>query len=180
MKIYTRTGDTGTTALVGGSRLPKDHIRIEAYGTVDELNAHIGVLASSSTCPGALKNLLIFVQNKLFNIGAYLANPNPEGQEPIKPEDIERLENSIDEMDRQLPPVNRFTLPGGCTLAAQAHVARTVARRAERRMVTLASDAPVDQQVMSFINRLSDWLYVFSRYVIQASDTQESFWEQNL
>lgn len=179
MKIYTRTGDAGTTSLVGGDRLPKDHVRIEAYGTVDELNSHIGYLTTFPDCPPESKKFLIFVQNRLFNIGGYLANPNPGDFLPVNNDDIERLEQSVDEMDHVIPPVNRFTLPGGCAISAYSHIARTVARRAERRIVTLASSAEVSPLVMAFINRLSDWLYVFSRYNNVLSDTNETFWEQN-
>lgn len=178
MKIYTRTGDAGTTALVGGSRLPKDSARIEAYGTVDELNAHIGLLTTYPKCPPESRELLVFIQNRLFNIGAYLANPNPYAELPVDQQDIMRVEQSIDEMDKLTPPVDRFTLPGGCTLSAQAHVARTVARRAERRIVTLASTVTIAPEVLAFINRLSDWFYEFSRYNNVLSDAQELFWEK--
>lgn len=179
MKIYTKTGDAGTTALVGGSRTQKDDARVEAYGTVDELNAHIGLLTTYPKCPPEEREVLIFVQNRLFNIGAYLANPNPAAPMPVCQNDITRLENSIDLMERMTPPVDRFTLPGGCTLSAQAHVARTVARRAERRIVTLASQAGVTPLVLAFINRLSDWFYVFARYNNVISDAQETFWTKD-
>lgn len=179
MKIFTRTGDNGTTSLVGGTRLPKDNIRIETYGTVDELNAYIGLLTAYPKCPPEQRDVLIFVQQRLFNIGAYLANPTP-GQSPVSQADVNRLENSIDDMERLTPPVNRFILPGGCTIAAQAHVARTVARRAERRIVTLATTtANVDPLVLAFINRLSDWFFEFARYNNVLSDTQETFWDEN-
>ncbi|MDE5901145.1 MAG: cob(I)yrinic acid a,c-diamide adenosyltransferase [Muribaculaceae bacterium] len=179
MKIYTRTGDAGTTALVGGSRTPKDDARVEAYGTVDELNAHIGLLTTYPKCPPEEREVLIFVQNRLFNIGAYLANPDPAAPIPVCQNDITRLENSIDRMERMTPPADRFTLPGGCTLSAQAHVARTVARRAERRIVTLASQVSVASSVLAFINRLSDWFYVFSRYNNVISDAHETFWTKD-
>ncbi|MDE6119330.1 MAG: cob(I)yrinic acid a,c-diamide adenosyltransferase [Muribaculaceae bacterium] len=179
MKIYTRTGDAGTTALVGGSRTPKDDARVEAYGTVDELNAHIGLLTTYPKCPPEEREVLIFVQNRLFNIGAYLANPDPAAPIPVCQNDITRLENSIDRMERMTPPTDRFTLPGGCTLSAQAHVARTVARRAERRIVTLASQVSVASSVLAFINRLSDWFYAFSRYNNVISDAHETFWTKD-
>ncbi len=180
MKIYTRTGDAGTTSLVGGSRLPKDHVRIEAYGTVDELNAHIGLLTTYPKCPPESRDVLVFVQNRLFNIGAYLADPRPEAPLPVSEVDILRLERSIDDMDRVTPPADRFTLPGGCTLSAQSHVARTVARRAERRIISLALQTHVDPYVLSFINRLSDWFYMFSRYNNVLSDAPETYWDKNI
>lgn len=179
MKIYTKTGDTGTTALVGGTRTQKDNVRVEAYGSVDELNAHIGLLTTYPKCPPEERELLIFVQNRLFNIGAYLANPDTAAPLPVSESDITRLENSIDRMERMTPPVDRFILPGGCTLSAQAHVARTVARRAERRIVTLASQASISPIVLAFINRLSDWFFVFSRYNNVISDAQETFWTKD-
>ena len=181
MKVYTRTGDAGTTSLVGGVRVPKDSARIEAYGTVDELNSYIGVLTAYPKCPPEERALLIFVQNKLFNIGAYLATPGENAETPVSFSDVERLEKSIDEMERMTTPVDQIILPGGCTLSAQAHVARTVARRAERRITAFisAEKASVSPVVMSFINRLSDWFYVFARYNNVISDAQETFWNKN-
>ena len=178
MKIFTRTGDNGTTSLIGGTRLPKDDIRIEAYGTVDELSSYIGLITAYPKCPPEGRDLLIFVQQRLFNIGAALANPTP-AKSPVSQADIDRLEHSIDDMERLTPPLNRFILPGGCTIAAQTHVARTIARRAERRIVALAATATVDPLLLAFINRLSDWFFVFARYNNVLSDTQETYWQEN-
>jgi cob(I)alamin adenosyltransferase len=176
MKIYTRTGDAGTTSLVGGARLPKYSPRIEAYGTVDELNANIGVLVSHPKCPPAQRQTLLRVQNKLFDLGAYLAGAPTTG---ISTDDISGLEQSIDEMTATLPPIDRFILPGGCRLAALANVARTVCRRAERRIVALAADETVDLDVQAFINRLSDWLFTFGRYTNISEGVEEIFWQKD-
>lgn len=180
MKIYTRTGDNGTTALIGGLRAGKDSARIEAYGTVDELNSYIGILTTYPKCPPEERSLLIFTQNKLLNLGAYLANPSATSAD-ITSADIARLEASIDSMEHMTPPVDQFILPGGCTLSAQAHVARTVARRAERRIVALAATehTAIDPLALAFINRLSDWFYMFARYNNMISDASETFWNKN-
>ena len=174
MKIYTRTGDAGTTSIIGGSRLPKDAARIEAYGTVDELNSHIGLTAAMPGFPGDQRQEIDFVQNKLFDIGAYLAG----GALPVvSPENVARLERSIDQMDAALPKLTQFTLPAGTMAAAQAHVARTVARRAERRIITSRLTDPL---VLAFINRLSDWLYTLARYCNATANAGEKFWTQNV
>lgn len=173
MKIYTRTGDAGTTSIVGGSRLPKDAPRIEAYGTIDELNSYLGLIASDTATPAPERSLLIQVQNTLFNIGGYLAGmPDPR----VTDLDIKELEDSVDSMDRQLPPLHSFILPGGTKLAAHAHVARTICRRAERRIISLAADVELSPIMMAFINRLSDWLYTFARYANLQAQVAENFW----
>ena len=179
--IYTCTGDGGTTSLVGGKRLPKDDIRIEAYGTVDELSAQIGVLASMpGITPDQIK-LLQFVQNKLFNIGSYLATDNSEPVEAagLTDDDVELLEREIDRMDAELPPLRSFVLPGGTLEAAAAHVCRTVARRAERRIVSLSHIVHVDPRVLKFVNRLSDYFFVFARFNNVKSHVDEIFWDKN-
>ena len=180
MKIYTRTGDAGTTSIVGGARLPKNAPRIEAYGTIDELNANVGVLISHPKCPPDQRQVMRFVQNKLFNIGAYLAG-SPETR--ITRDDIATLERSIDQMTASLPPLSQFVLPGGCRLAALANVARTVCRRAERRIVTLAVESdetdPVDPDVEAFINRFSDWLFTFGRFANISEGVEEIFWQKD-
>ncbi len=175
MKIYTKTGDAGTTSIVGGTRLPKDAPRIDAYGTVDELNSLIGLLTSDATTPAPEKELLLNVQNTLLNIGGYLAGMPDPG---ISEADIKALEDYIDAMDRQLPPLHNFILPGGCTLAARAHVARTVCRRAERRIISLASAMTLPVELLAFINRLSDWLYTFARYANVQAEVPENFWRK--
>lgn len=172
MKIYTRTGDNGTTSIVGGTRLPKDHPQIEAYGTVDELNSWLGLLAASANCPPPHRRQLLNIQSRLFNIGAQLAG---SPQQAISPDDITALERQIDQMDALLPPIDRFILPGGTTLAAQASIARTVCRRAERRMLPLHPH-PLTLQ---FINRLSDWLFNFSRMANTKQSHPENFWEKD-
>ncbi|MDE7410733.1 MAG: cob(I)yrinic acid a,c-diamide adenosyltransferase [Paramuribaculum sp.] len=179
--LYTRTGDTGTTALVDGSRTPKDSARLEAYGTIDELNSHIGLLmALDPQSPEA--SVLLSVQHRLFDIGGYLACPPADV--PLLPPgvtaaDITLIEQAIDRVDSQLPRHNRFILPGGCQAAAQAHVARTVARRAERRIITLAATEPVDPAVLRYINRLSDYLFALARFNNVRQETDEIFWEKN-
>lgn len=175
MKIYTRTGDAGQTSIIGGQRLPKDSPRIEAYGTIDELNSFLGLLASSSSCQGPQRRIIELIQNRLFNLGAYLAGASKTG---ITAEDIKTLETSIDEMDHQLPPQHSFFLPGGCTLAARAHIARTVCRRAERRMVTLSRQMTIAPETITFVNRLSDWLFTFSRLANLHAGVAEKIWQQ--
>lgn len=180
--VYTRTGDDGTTSLVGGARRAKDDTRIEAYGTLDELNSHIGVMLADETFPQEYRVLMQFVQNRLFDIGGYMAC-EPDGEFILPPgateADVARLEHSIDEMDAQVPKLRHFVLPGGCRMAAMAHVARTVARRAERRMVTVAHNESVDPQVMRFINRLSDWFFVFARFNNIKSGVPEIIWNKD-
>ncbi|MEO4006620.1 MULTISPECIES: cob(I)yrinic acid a,c-diamide adenosyltransferase [unclassified Flavobacterium] len=172
MKVYTKTGDKGTTALFGGTRVPKHHIRIESYGTVDELNSHIGLIRDQEMNT-LYKNVLIEVQDRLFTLGAILATP-PEkevlknGQQRlninrISPEDIAYLENEIDQMDTTLPPMTHFVLPGGHTTVSYCHIARCVCRRAERLATHLHELEPVDPLVLTYLNRLSDYLFVLAR-----------------
>lgn len=175
MKIYTRTGDAGTTSIVGGSRLAKDAPRIEAYGTVDELNSYLGIIVADAATPEPERNVLLGVQNVLFNIGGYLAGmPDPSISDDL----ISQLEESIDAMDKMLPPLHNFILPGGCLLAAHAHVARTICRRAERRIISLASEMNLSPSLLAYINRLSDWLYIFARYANVLSETAETEWKK--
>lgn len=185
-KLYTRTGDSGRTSLVSGNRVPKTHPRIEAYGTLDELNSHIGLLSAQDLPePELTRPMLDFVQHKLFDIGAYLAtDPEsmPEGMTvpaTATAADVERLENMIDTIDSRLPQLRRFVLPGGTIASATAHVARTVCRRAERRMLTLAADTETDAHTMRFVNRLSDFLFALARFCNVAAGHREIFWEKN-
>lgn len=182
-KVYTCTGDQGATSLVGGQRVKKTDIRIEAYGSVDELNSNIGVLIAIPNLQPQFVDLLRRVQNKLFNIGSYLATPNPDNAltvcNGLSYEDIERLERSIDEMDEELPPLNNFVLPGGTHRSAVAHVCRTMCRRCERRIVALADTTYVDPNVLKFVNRLSDFLFVFARFNNVANQFDEIFWDKN-
>jgi cob(I)alamin adenosyltransferase len=166
MKIYTKTGDDGTTGLVGGSRVHKSDPRIDCYGTVDELNAALGLAVV--TIDATIRPQLLEVQNDLFIIGSHLAAPDgriPENSNwPTLDESlITRLEMQIDSTDAQLPRLRQFILPGGCETAARLHLARTICRRAERMLVEFSLDRPVPPIVMTYLNRLSDWLYVHAR-----------------
>lgn len=177
MKIYTKTGDKGQTSLYGGKRLSKDDIRIEAYGTVDELNSFIGLLNASFT--EATQNyILTEVQKRLFTIGSNLASdPDKKLLTPdIREEDISALENAMDAMDQLLEPLNYFILPGGDISVAYAHVCRTVCRRAERRIITLAGHSEVDPLIITYINRLSDYFFVLARYIGHTRQIQEIPW----
>ena len=164
MKVYTKTGDAGTTALFGGTRVPKHHIRIDSYGTVDELNSFIGLIRDQKIDVRS-KEILIHIQNKLFTVGAVLAT-DPEkmilknGKErlnipKINEEDIELLENEIDKMETELPPMTHFVLPGGHTTVSHCHVARTVCRRAERLATALYELEPFDKHTLKYLNRLA-------------------------
>ena len=184
MKVYTKTGDSGTTSLFGGTRVPKHHIRIESYGTVDELNSHIGLIRDQEINP-LYKNVLIEVQDRLFTAGAILATP-PEkeilknGQPRLKIQginesDIEFLEKEIDCMEEMLPPMTHFVLPGGHTTVSYCHIARCVCRRAERLAVHLHEIEPTDELVIKYLNRLSDYLFVLARklsFDLQADEVQ--------
>ena len=184
MKVYTKTGDTGTTSLFGGTRVPKHHIRIESYGTVDELNSHIGLIRDQDMSD-LYKNVLIEIQDRLFTVGAILATP-PEketlknGQPRLQnlgiiESDIELLENEIDTMEESLPPMTHFVLPGGHTTVSYCHIARCVCRRAERLAVHLNDIEPTDELVIKYLNRLSDYLFVLARklsYDLNADEVQ--------
>ena len=159
--VYTQTGDNGTTSLVGGQRVKKTHIRLETYGTVDELSSWSGVLAASKNMETPIKEYLHTIQNKLFNIGAYLATENKDGEQihitGLTKGDIEKMEHSIDATDGTLPKLNRFVLPGGGQDAANAHICRTVTRRCERRVLALSETTHIDPLVIKYLNRLSDF-----------------------
>ncbi len=185
MKVYTKTGDTGTTALFGGTRVPKHHIRIESYGTVDELNSHIGLIRDQDINQ-FYKNVLIEVQDRLFTVGAILATP-PEKEilkngQPrlninrISDSDILFLENEIDTMDASLPQMTHFVLPGGHTTVSYCHIARCVCRRAERLVVHLHELEPTDEQVIKYLNRLSDYLFVLARKLSYELEAEEVKW----
>jgi cob(I)alamin adenosyltransferase len=179
MKIYTRTGDDGTTGLIGGTRVKKYDIRLEAYGTVDELNSYIGLLRSLQADRSA-DLILGKIQHKLFVIGANLATE--ETLEPVKKQfpcnqnDIDMLEKAMDEMTAGLPELRNFILPGGTQATAVCHVARTVCRRAERRIVELAGKSEVDPGLIKYINRLSDYLFVLSRKISSDQKAPEILW----
>lgn len=180
-KIYTKTGDDGSTGLVGGSRVKKYDVRLEAYGTVDELNAAIGVIRSNKL-PDDVSEILVEIQNKLFNIGSRLAS-DKKGDEftkklSITEKHISFLENAIDEMEKDLPELTHFILPGGDGSAAQCHVARTVCRRAERRILEFAEHEKVQPEILKYINRLSDFLFVLARKLAAISRIGEKPWKQ--
>lgn len=182
--IYTRTGDKGTTALVGGKRVPKTHARLEAYGTIDELNANLGMLISLIQ-EEAVKTYLYRIQHFLFDIGAYLATEST--QQPadhpscISEEVIKSLETQIDELDASLPPLTAFILPGGSSAASFCHICRTVCRRTERRILNLEEqlDSEIDMNVKRFINRLSDYLFILSRKLNQIDKQEEIYWSKS-
>lgn len=178
--IYTKTGDAGTTSLVGGVRVPKLHPRIEAYGTVDELNAQIGLLATYVADEGE-RAFLTEIQRKLFSAGSYLATDRTQtalrAQSLILPEDVQELERAIDRLDAGLPPLRLFVLPGGSRGAAVCHVCRTVCRRAERRILALGDEA-ADANLLAYMNRLSDYLFVLSREINVREKCDEIIWNK--
>ena len=179
MKIYTKTGDTGETGLYGGTRVPKDAMRVEACGTVDELNACIGFVRSQIQ-DEEIDAILHHIQNELFDIGADLAtlevHPKAESLR-IPPTLTPELEREIDQFEAQLPPLKNFILPGGSAGGATVHLARTVCRRAERCVVTLAKAEPVNPEVLIYLNRLSDLLFVLARTVNHRLGESEPLWE---
>ena len=180
MKIYTKTGDKGETGLVGGSRVRKDDLRVDAYGEVDELNAAIGV-ALAHEADAALRALLILIQGDLFALGAQLADPTAtigekKAKAAIGAAQVAHLEAAIDEREAQLPPLRAFVLPGGSPLAAQLHLARAVCRRAERAITALAASQPVEAQLIVYVNRLSDLLFVLARLANQRAGQPEQTW----
>lgn len=178
--IYTGTGDRGTTSLVGGQRVSKAHQRIESYGTVDELNSFIGLLITALE-DAEDKDFLSFVQHKLFTIGSYLATDQSTTELKIEskvtPESIARIEGEIDRLDSELPRMKAFVLPGGCRSASLAHVCRTVCRRAERQIYRLAETDPVEEPVLVFMNRLSDYLFVLARKECINNNGEEIIWD---
>ena len=188
-RIYTKTGDTGDTRLVGGQKVPKESLRIEAYGTVDELNAVIG-LVSVSCAEGQsvyarlaeFSTILRRVQHELFNLGSILATL-PEDVHPKQPrvtdKEVELLEQEIDRMNEELPPLRSFVLPGGTRLNAELHLARTVCRRAERLVVALGRPEEVPPETIRYLNRLSDALFVWSRWASCVMGALEVLWEPN-
>lgn len=178
--IYTGTGDKGTTSLVGGQRVSKAHVRIESYGTIDELNSFIGLLMTSLEDEKD-SDFLSFIQHKLFTIGSYLATDQETTELQIRsrisPESIEKLEREIDRIDNELPRMKGFVLPGGCRSAAHAHVCRTVCRRAERAIYRLAENYPVEEPVLKFMNRLSDYFFVLARKECINTKGKEILWD---
>lgn len=178
-RIYTKTGDKGETALFGGRRVPKSHLRVDAYGTVDELNSFIGWLRDSVENQ-RLRDLLAQIQHRLFTVGAHLAS-DPDKHPPVPdllPADIELLENEMDAIDAALPPLKNFILPGGHPAVSVCHVCRTVCRRAERLVVALHESEPVDDVVLQYLNRLSDYFFMLARQLGHDLGAAEVIWEQ--
>jgi len=185
MKIYTKTGDKGTTALFGGTRVPKHHIRIESYGTVDELNSYIGLIRDQNI-DQHYKDILIKIQDRLFTVGAILATDPKKailknGKErlnipKISETDINLLEQEMDAMDAQLPPMTHFVLPGGHQTVSFCHIARTVCRRAERLASALNDLEPFQPETLTYLNRLSDYLFVLARKLSQDLQADEVKW----
>jgi cob(I)alamin adenosyltransferase len=180
VKIYTKTGDSGTTGLLGGARVPKDDPRVAAYGDVDELNAVLGLVRAEAG-PDGLGVLLSGLQRDLFAIGAQLADPQArigerKAKAAVTPDHVSRLESAIDGREAGLPPLRAFILPGGSRTGALLHLARTVCRRAERAVVALARTDDVDPLVLAYLNRLSDLLFVLARQANQAPGSREDTW----
>lgn len=175
-KIYTRTGDDGTTGLGDGTRTSKDSERVEAYGTVDEANSAIGLVLSYSAVPDGIRACLIEVQHDLFELGGELCIP---GHSAVTAEFVQRLETDLDGFNSNLPPLKDFILPGGGTAAAACHLARTVVRRAERRVNTLASGESVRPEVLHYLNRLSDLLFVVARVLARTESGEEVLWKRD-
>ena len=179
MKIYTRTGDKGQTSLLGGSRVPKDHARIEAYGTLDELNSHLGMLRDLAA--EHKKDLIIGIQEKLFSMGSRLASASEQEADKFKvphveEADITALEAAMDAMDKELPEMRNFILPGGHPAVSQAHICRTVCRRAERLVVHIAQQEALPEIILRYLNRLSDLLFVLARWLGKALGAEEIPW----
>ena len=178
MKVYTKTGDAGTTSLVGGKRVPKDCARLESYGTIDELNAQVGLLLTYVSEP-VDRETLIGIQNNLFVIGAQLATEAPQVPSVIITSvDVTKLEQSIDAASEGLPKWRGFTLPGGCRPAALAHVCRTICRRAERRIPALNSSEEVAPELLAYVNRLSDYFYILALRLNFLQGTEEILWHK--
>lgn len=179
MKVYTKTGDKGETSLFGGKRVLKSNVRIEAYGTSDELNAWIGLIRSQEIKEHHIKTL-VEIQDRIFTLGAQLAaDPDkPKLKLPkIEEADIVYLENEMDKMDAKLPPMTKFTMPGGNDVVSYCHIARTVCRRCERLIIELNQSTEVNELVVKYVNRLSDYLFVLSRMLTVELNAKEEFWE---
>jgi cob(I)alamin adenosyltransferase len=175
-KIYTRTGDEGSTGLGDGSRVPKEDARVEAYGTVDEANSTIGVVLAIPGLPDMVRRCLTEVQHDLFDLGGELCIPTHRA---ITQEYVDRLESQLDAFNEQLPPLKDFILPGGGSAAAACHVARTVCRRAERRTWTLARIEAVSPEALKYLNRLSDLLFVIARVLARHEHGEEVIWDRS-
>lgn len=185
MKIYTKTGDKGSTGLIGGSRVAKHHIRIDSYGTIDELNSWLGLIRDQEI-DDAYKQVILKIQRDLFTLGALLATEPQTGEQKmhggrinlpeLKMEDIRLLENEIDKMNETLEPMDHFILPGGHSTVSYCHIARTVCRRAERLISSLHETSPVNGLILEYANRLSDYLFVLARSISAAMNANEIKW----
>ena len=173
MKIYTKTGDKGMTSLIGGKRVPKNSARLESYGTIDELNSFLGMIRSFPL-EQVIAEELVEIQSRLFDVGGNLAT-DPESSANLK-EPIGVTENGIDRMDAEVPPMKYFVLPGGNQCVSFCHMARTICRRAERRILDLAAETEVDGSVMKYVNRLSDYLFILARKIAYDSGCEEMKW----
>ncbi len=188
MKIYTKTGDLGKTGLFGGTRVPKHHIRIESYGTIDELNSWLGLIRDQNIAT-PIKNFLMTIQRNLFTLGSILATDPSKAVlkngaerlniERITQEDIKKIEVAIDELEMELPQMTHFILPGGHTNVSYCHIARTVCRRAERMASILFENEPFDEEVLAYLNRLSDYLFVLARKLSKDIMAEEIKWIPN-
>lgn len=186
-KVYTRTGDKGTTRLVGGQKIAKDHLRIETYGSVDELNSIVGLVRAFNQDEGLaeaiqLDEMLHTIQDRLFDIGNILATPPGQESQAMKTivgKEVDDLENLMDTCQAKLEPLKEFILPGGGKVGAFLHQARTVCRRVERLCVRLNKDEPVPEEVLRYINRLSDVFFVLSRWIAQAQNKDETLWRRH-
>lgn len=183
MKIYTKKGDTGTTSLIGGARVKKHHLRIDSYGSVDELNSFIGIIVSDAQVTVRTKEVLKEIQDRLFTMGASLASDPTRSKMQIPDlleSDVEFLEQEIDLMNETLPALKHFVLPGGNPLIAHCHVARCVCRRAERLVVALAEEEEVLDLILMYLNRLSDYLFVLARKLTHDTNTEEVYWKPRM
>jgi cob(I)alamin adenosyltransferase len=181
-KIYTKTGDKGETSLIGGVRVPKYHLRIESYGTVDELNSYIGLVKESIT-DEHIRTILYEIQDRLFTVGSVLASDPVKSKMKIPDlhtEDITLLETEMDAMDETLPELKSFILPGGTVAASYCHVARCVCRRAERLTVQLATESEVPEIIVQYLNRLSDYLFMLSRKIVNDAGAVETLWRPRM
>ncbi len=176
-KIYTRTGDDGSTGLAGGARVSKNDPRIEAFGTVDETSSAIALILAEPDVPESMRDMLLTIQNDLFEVGAELSFPEYGGVDATR---VEALEQSLDDLNGDLPPLKEFVLPGGDRAAAACHLARTVCRRAERRTVELAERDSVRPEILRYLNRLSDLLFVMARCLARRNGGQETLWQKRV
>ena len=176
--LYTKTGDAGETSLVDGSRTAKDHPRVDTYGDVDELSSALGLVASSKDCPEEIRDEIRHIQNVMFNVGSYLATPQSDNYKEMPGIDNEtdRLEGWIDALDERTPKIRSFVLPGGSEESSRCHLARTICRRVERKVIALGRESYVDPKLTAYINRLSDYLFICARYLNFITGVEEIVW----